>query len=96
MSGLRRLSDALLVGGRTLDSFHSVYRQDVLLPLQFETEFVQNREDCGEAGEGIPDRSNARRRRCGSRMGVQPSVFTVNSPPSAVRFTTGKSVQLPM
>jgi len=32
----------------------------------------------------------------GSRMGAQPSVFTVNSPLSAVRFTTGKSVQFPM
>src|SRR3989440_5444342 len=32
----------------------------------------------------------------GSRMGIQPSVFTVNSPPSAVRFKTGKSVQLLM
>src|SRR5260370_24777548 len=32
----------------------------------------------------------------GSRMGGQPSVFTVNSPLSAVRFTTGKSVQFAM
>ena len=32
----------------------------------------------------------------GSRMGIQPSVFTVNNPLSAVRFTTGKSVQFPM
>jgi len=32
----------------------------------------------------------------GSRMGAQPSVFTVNSPLSAVRFTTGKCVQFPM
>src|SRR5262249_6715702 len=32
----------------------------------------------------------------GSRMGTQPSVFTVNSPLSAVRFTTGKSVQFEM
>ena len=32
----------------------------------------------------------------GSRMGAQPSVFTVNSPLSAELFTTGKSVQFPM
>ena len=32
----------------------------------------------------------------GSRMGTQPSVFTVNSPLSAVRFTTGRSVQFVM
>ena len=31
----------------------------------------------------------------GSRIGAQPSVFTVNSPLSAVRFTTGRSVQFP-
>lgn len=32
----------------------------------------------------------------GRRMGTQPSVFTVNSPLSAERFTTGKPVQLAM
>src|SRR5205823_15022562 len=32
----------------------------------------------------------------GSRMGAQPSVFTVNSPLSGVRFMTGKSVQFSM
>ena len=33
--------------------FHAVYRHDILLPLQFETEFAQHREDCGEVGETV-------------------------------------------
>lgn len=36
-----------------LDVLRGVYRQDVLLPLQFETEFAKHREECGEAGEGV-------------------------------------------
>ena len=35
------------VGGRPLDALDGVYRQDGLLPLQFETELAKNREDCG-------------------------------------------------
>ena len=29
------------VGGRALNPLHGVYRQDVLLPIQFETEFAE-------------------------------------------------------
>jgi hypothetical protein len=81
--------DRQLAAGRSRRS-NGVYWQDVLLPLQFETEFAQDREDCGEAGEGVHGRAG----RGGSRMGAQPSVFTVNSPLSAVRFTTGKSADI--
>lgn len=31
----------------------TVYRQNGLLPLQFQAEFAQDREDCGEAGEHL-------------------------------------------
>src|SRR5258708_32031800 len=34
-----------------------------LLPLQFETELAQDREDCGEAGEGVHGRVGVRWRR---------------------------------
>ena len=51
-----------LAAGRSMRS-DGVYRQDVLLPLQFETEFAQNREDCGEAGEGVHAGSAVRWRR---------------------------------
>jgi hypothetical protein len=51
------------VGGRALDALHGVHRQDVLLLLQFETEFAQDREELGEAGEGIWRQRGVRWRR---------------------------------
>src|SRR5438093_12517875 len=51
------------VGGRSLDALHGVYRQDVLLTLQFETEFAQHGEDRGEVIEARGRRVAWRRRR---------------------------------
>lgn len=43
--------DFRLVGGGTVDALDRVDRQDLLLPVQFETQFAQYRKDRGEAGE---------------------------------------------
>jgi hypothetical protein len=67
----------------------------VIVPLQFETEFAQDREDCGKAAKGFPV-GVAPGGGGDGRMGTHPSAFTVNSLLSAVRFTTRKSVQFPM
>jgi hypothetical protein len=65
------------------------------LPFQFETEFAEDVRLVGRPAKGFTA-GVAFGGGGGSRMGAQPSVFTVNSPLSAVRFTTGKSVQFPM
>src|SRR6202020_1108996 len=39
------------VDGWVLDAFDRVYRQDFLMPMQFETDLAQNREDGGKPGE---------------------------------------------
>jgi len=41
----------LSIDGWALDPFNDVYRQDFLLPVQFETEFAQDCEDGRQAGE---------------------------------------------
>ena len=72
------LEGDFLIAGRALDVFHGVYRQCGLLLFQFETELAQDREDCGKPAKAFaaavaPDGGG------GSRMGAQPSVFTVGT-----------------
>src|SRR5678816_1315195 len=51
------------VGGRALDALYGVHRQTILLPLQFEAEFAEDGEDCGQPREPAHVASAVRRRR---------------------------------
>ena len=50
-SGSQPAKNSYSVDGWALDPFNGVYRQDFLLPMQFEAEFAQDCEDCGQARE---------------------------------------------
>jgi hypothetical protein len=79
------------VDGWVLDAFDRVYRQDFLMPMQFET-------DLPRIVKMVGSREKSTRLLLfggggGSRIGSQPSVRMVNRPSRFVRFTGGRSVQ---
>jgi hypothetical protein len=77
----RRMLITCTKSGRALDVLHGVYRQDVFLRLQCETEFAQDREDCGEAGEGVRGiRTSVRWRRGQPRR--NPAFRVYGEPPA--------------
>ena len=77
-----------------LHALHGVNRQRGVLPIQFETEFAQHREDGREVVKFGTFGNSAERG--GNRIGLQPSLSSAKRPLSAVRFTTGMSAQFPI